>query len=139
MLNIKIGEASRPSTFKVKQPLPQATTMEESWVIKSQVPQHVWQTPLTTANNATDTAKAWLKHPANKMQLKSLRDEHDTDGDGVTNREEFKSLLRAAGSTADANLLFDKMDRDGDGILTEDEIKALGQDRMGLAGRRGMS
>ena len=106
-LNIKIGEAPRPSTYKgPAKPIPVAKTHAQAWQIKSQVPIPVWATDDAVAEDATGTAQAWLSHPANKMQLPSLQKMVDTDGDGVTNRTEFAALLKAAGSGSNANLLF---------------------------------
>ena len=85
--------------------------------------------------DALSTAEAWKKHPANKMQLSSFRAEHDTDGDGLISSDEFKTLLKAAGSSVDSAVLFNAMDKDGDGTLDEAELKALGQDASGMGGR----
>lgn len=138
-LNIKIGECPRPSTYKLPTKVPDPTNYEEAWVIKSKAPNPVWANAETAYDEATQIAAAWLKHPANKMQLTSLQKEHDLDNDGRHDRSEFKTLLKAAGSSADANLVFDQMDKDGDGFLSEDEIKALGQDSDGRAQRRGLA
>ena len=134
---IKIGECARPNTYKPKVPVPDPTNHAEAWQIKSLVPKPEWKTDAIISEDATDTAKAWMSHPANKMQLPSLQKAADTDGDGLVDKSEFKELLKAAGSGSDANLLFDQMDVDGDGVLTEAEIKALGQDRDGRAKNRG--
>ena len=80
-----------------------------------------------------------MRNPANKMQLPSIQNECDADGDGLTDKAEFEEMLRAAGSNADSKLLFAQMDKDGDGVLTEAEIKALGQDCSGMAKNRGLS
>ena len=61
----------------------------------------------------------------------ALLRQSDIDGDGKTSKEEFRMLLKAAGSGSNADILFDQMDADGDGILTEAEIKALGQGKAG--------
>ena len=87
---------------------------------------------------AENIAAAWLAHPANKLQLPGLQKAADADGDGLINQEEFKDLLKAAGSGSDASLLFAQMDADGDGVLDEAEIRALGQDSDGRAARRGL-
>jgi hypothetical protein len=137
-LNIKIGEVARPNTFKPSKPVPNPTNHFDAWTLKSKAPEPVLVTQSTIANDAASTAQAWLSHPANHMQLESLRKAHDYDNDGVTSRAEFQNLLRAAGSKADANLIFDQIDKDGDGFLTEAEIKALGQDRDGRAFNRGL-
>ena len=136
-LNIKIGEVARPSTYKLSKPIPTPKTHAQSWQIKSQVPEPTWATDNAIAEEATSVAQAWLSHPANKMQLPSLQKMHDVDGDGLTNRDEFKELLKAVGQGGDSDLLFSQMDADGDGVLTEAEIKALGQDRDGRARNRG--
>ena len=86
---------------------------------------------MSTASIQADAgtcAHEWLKHPANKLQLTALQAQFDVDGDGIE-QHEFENLLRAAGSKADAGLLFTQIDADGDGVLSEDEIKALGQGR----------
>lgn len=136
MREIKIGEVARPSTYKLPKAVPKPTSNEEAWAIKSQLPKHTWLSPQTTSDLATSTAQAWLSHPANKMQLPSLQKAADTDGDGVISVNEFKTLLKSAGSGTDADLLFASMDADGDGVLTEAEIKALGQDSTGKAANR---
>ena len=133
-LNIKIGEAPRPSTYQLPAPKKTPVTHEEAWQMKSQFAK-AWFPD--SSDDANDTAKAWLSHPANKMQLPGLQKAHDADGDGVTNRSEFESLLKAAGSAANADRLFNAMDADGDGFLSEAEIKALGQDASGRARNRG--
>ena len=130
----KIGVAPRPSTYKKPVSIPTATSHEEAWLVKGKIPNggsdHLaWVTPETIVDDATSVAQAWMKRPVNKMQLTSLQKEHDTDGDGLIDQQEFQSLLKAAGSGTDAAILFDAMDTDGDGVLTEAEIKALGQDR----------
>jgi len=134
--NLKIGERNRPNTFTVKPPVPTPTNHEQAWHQKSQFPDISWITKEAIVEDANTTAQAWLGHPANKMQLPSLQKAHDEDGDGVTNRDEFKNLLKAAGGGgADANILFEQMDADGDGFLTEEETKALGQDAQRKARR----
>jgi hypothetical protein len=133
----KIGEAIRPSTFKIPERVPDATQHEE--LFRQKMP----GTPMLLSeemimDEASATAKAWLKHPANKMQLSSFKKEHDTDGDGLISQNEFSSLLKAAGSNSsgtDAAALFNFMDKDGDGTLDEAELKALGQDQHGLGKR----
>ena len=126
---IKVGEAPRPSTYvKPKPPPPNPKDHDEAWRQKSLVPDPEWVTETAIDDFATATAKAWMSHPANKMQLGSFQKEYDADGDGVTNAEEFKALLKGVGSNADAAILFAAMDSDGDGVLTDAEIKALGQD-----------
>ena len=138
LATIKIGEAARPSTYKKPVRLPDPTTHDEAWVQKSSpwmMKSNPWVTEDTVDGLANDTASAWLKHPANKLQLPSLQKAHDLDGDGVTNEEEFKSMLKAAGANVDSTVLFAAMDVDGDGVLTDAEIKALGQDRDGRAAR----
>lgn len=144
IIKLKIGEAARPNSMTDQSllepggpPIPRPPDYEAAWTLKSKAPAHVWKTPGTAVDDANATAAAWMAHPANKMQLPSLQKMHDADGDGLTNKEEFKALLQAAGSFADAAILFDQMDADGDGVLTEAEIKALGQDRDGRAGNRG--
>ena len=154
---MKIGELHRPSTLTSHTGMsnairthmvvcedvppdhgpPKPKTTEENWFQKSLAPTpHVWTTgPAVvgspTKDEADYVAKAWLSHPANKLQLTSLQAQFDTDGDGKTSKEEFRMLLKAAGSGSNADILFDQMDADGDGILTEAEIKALGQGRSG--------
>ena len=86
--------------------------------------------------DGSGTAKAWLKHPANQIQLISLQDAYDFDGDGVTSKDEFRKLFKATGSNADADLIFDQLDTDRSGFLSQAEIKALGQDRTGKGARR---
>jgi hypothetical protein len=86
--------------------------------------------------DGSDTAKAWLKHPANQIQLVSLQGAYDFDGDGVTSKDEFRKLFKATGSNANADLIFDQLDTDRSGFLTQAEIKALGQDRTGKGARR---
>jgi hypothetical protein len=85
--------------------------------------------------DGSDTAKAWLKHPANQIQLVSLQGAYDFDGDGVTSKDEFRKLFKATGSNANADLIFDQLDTDRSGFLTQAEIKALGQDRTGKGAR----
>ena len=128
--SLKIGERLRPNTFTVKPPHPTPCSHEEYWKSKSQFPEIEWKTAETIVADANSTAQAWLKHPANAMQLPSLQKAHDEDGDGLIDANEFKSLLTAAGAGTgvNASILFDQMDSDGDGVLTEEEIKALGQD-----------
>ena len=137
IIDLKIGEVPRPSTFQ-KQPRPMVRPAdhEQLWVLKSQAPAPNWSNS-RVAQDAVTIAQEWVKHPANKMQLPSVRAAIDADGDGVTSRSEFKNLLQAVGSSANVNALFDAMDADGDGVLSEEEIKALGQDRDGKAKRRG--
>ena len=132
-LNIKIGEAARPSTYKKPVRVPEPTCHEESWTIKSKVPDPEWFTLESSVNLANATASAWMARPGNKMQLKSFQKQFDSDGDGVIDQSEFKNLLKAAGSGNDSDALFAAMDADGDGVLTEAEIKALGQDQDGRA------
>jgi len=128
----KIGEVARPSTYQVSVPLPEPVTHEDSWQWKARATAPFESvTNATIARAATGTAAAWLAHPSNKMQLPSLHKEHDADGDGVVSSDEFTSLLKAAGSSSNANALFAAMDVDGDGFLTEAEIKALGQGATG--------
>ena len=79
----------------------------------------------TISADAKNCAEFWLNSPANKMQLKSLQAFYDLDGNNLIDREEWRELLRAAGSKADAEALFTKLDKDKDGLLDEDEIKAL--------------
>ena len=128
--SLKIGERQRPNTFKIKSAVLPPVNHEDSWKQKSQFPDISFVSADTIVADADETAKAWLSHPANKMQLKSLQKEFDEDGDGVTSKAEFKKLLAAVGSGTDSNILFDTMDADGDGFLTEAEIKALGQDKQ---------
>ena len=143
----KIGETHRGNSYAPPVKVPEPKTNEEAWVVKSKAPKTVWASYTTTAASAADTAKEWLNHPANKMQVLTHFGTCDTDGDGFTSRSEFTSLLKAAGLGAladgkganDAQLLFDKMDKDGDGKLDEEEIKALGQDSDGRAARRGLA
>ena len=126
----------RPDTYKKPEYLPDAKSQEEHWKQKTtpwMLKTSPWSNNDTLVADATSTAAAWLKHPANKMQLPSIQKEYDADGDGVTNKSEFQVLLKAVGSNADASILFDAMDADGDGFLSEAEIKALGQDRDGRA------
>ena len=85
--------------------------------------------------DGSDTAKAWLKHPANQIQLVSLQGAYDFDGDGVTSKDEFRKLFKATGSNANADLIFDQLDTDRSGFLTQAEIKALGlEDHVYLTG-----
>ena len=79
----------------------------------------------TISADAKQCAEFWLNSPANKMQLKSLQDFYDLDGNNLIDREEWRLLLRAAGSKANAEALFNKLDKDKDGLLDEEEIKAL--------------
>ena len=130
----KIGSVPRPSTYKKPAPAPPVTNHEGHWNVKAIITNPLdnlaWVTDDTIVDNASSTAAAWMKHPANKMQLPSLQKHHDTDGDGLIDKDEFKTLLADAGAAgADASALFNAMDVDGDGVLTEAEIKALGQDR----------
>ena len=136
IVDLKIGEVPRPSSHeKPPRPIVRPADHESLWVLKSQAPAPNWSN--TVAQDAVSTAQEWAKHPANKMQLPSVQAAIDADGDGVTSRSEFKNLLQAVGSSANANALFDAIDVDGDGVLSEEEIKALGQDRDGKAKRRG--
>ena len=131
----KVGEAPRPSTYKgPPQPEPNPTTNEQAWLIKSKVASPGWVNSDTILEDSTSTAQAWLKHPANKMQLKSFQKAHDTDGDGLIDASEFKQLLKAAGSSANADVMLAAMDADGDGVLDAEEIKALGQGQAVLRG-----
>ena len=141
MLKIKIGEVARPSVKFIP-----GVTEWRSKASQEVEPKSVivddktekWKTDQQIVSEATECAKAWLGHPANKMQLASLQAAYDSDGDGVTSRSEFKKLLAAAGSKADADVLFNQLDADGSGYLTDAEIKDLGQDRTGKATRRGL-
>ena len=102
-------------------------THHQSWLIKNPVsPEPVKVSPASIHAAASTVAREWLKHPANKLQLTALQAQFDVDGDGIE-QHEFKDLLRAAGSKADADLLFEQIDADGDGKLSKDEIKALGR------------
>lgn len=134
--NLKVGEAPRPNTYPgppklIREP----KTHYESFILKAKAPVVPRASATTAAMDADSTAQAWMKHPANKMQVTRLL--YDADGDGVTSRTEFKSMLAAAGSSLDSNLVFDRMDRDGDGFLSEAEINAIGQDASGIARNRG--
>ena len=137
LVNLKVGEVVRPNTYVKKRYVPPPTNHQDAWFDKHPVAGYHWSSTELAVEEAGGIAKAWLKHPANKLQLPSLQKEHDTDGDGVTNREEFAHLLKAAGASANADILFTAMDTDGDGVLTAEEIKALGQDRDGRAANRG--
>ena len=131
---IKVGEDARLNTYVKPKPVPEPKNHDQSWQQKSGI-MPWWGDSTEEANNVS---AAWLKHPANRLQLPGLQKAHDTDGDGLIDTEEFKSLLKAAGSSADASILFEAMDADGDdGVLTEAEIKALGQDRDGRSKIRG--
>ena len=117
-----------------------------NWLWNESKPEPYWNAPANTAADANDTAKAWLAHPANKMQVLTKFRTFDDDGDGVTSKTEFKKLLKAAGLASmlvgkggDEDYMFNLMDKDGDGVLSEDEIKALGQDSDGRAARRGLA
>ena len=63
-----------------------------------------------------------------KMQQKESIALADADGGGTIDKEEFATLLAAAGgqdNAEDMGALFAAADIDGDGELTEEEIKAL--------------
>ena len=80
--------------------------------------------PNVVSQDASKTAALWLANPANKMQLPSMQQAFDVDGGGIS-MDEWRGLLKAAGSSASAEALFAQMDKDGDGQLTEAEIKTL--------------
>ena len=83
----KIGEAYRPSTYAppVRKVGPTTSEANEQmqWLWNESKPEPYWTSPANTAADASDTAKAWLAHPANKMQVLTKFGAVDDDGDGV--------------------------------------------------------
>ena len=60
-----------------------------------------------------------------QVQLLHLQELHDVDGNQLLDREEWRLLLEAGGSKANAEALFNKLDKDKSGMLDQEEIKEL--------------
>ena len=133
-LNIKIGEAARPSTYKVPVRPPDPKSHGESWRGKYPHEKPFTSKQLAVAD-ASGTAAASISHPANKMQLPKLQSTHDANDDGVYSKSEFANLLAASGQKGNSDILFEALDTDGSGTLSKAEIEALGQDATGRARR----
>ena len=72
-------------------------------------------------------AQKMSKNTLHRMLLPENLAKADADGGGTIDKNEFSTLLHAAGgknTDMQAQLLFSAADRDGDGELTVDEIKS---------------